>query len=87
VKSKIKEKSMKKSILVGLVALSLAACAAKEEEVVVTEPEAAAAEAPAADAGVVGQTEEVAAENGGVPVDAAAAPSASEPAAEPVLAQ
>ena len=30
---------MKKSILVGLVALSLAACAAKEEEVVVTEPE------------------------------------------------
>jgi uncharacterized lipoprotein YajG len=60
VKFNIKEKVMKKSILVGLVALSLAACAAKEEEVVVTEPEAAAAEAPAADAGVVGQTEEAA---------------------------
>lgn len=56
---------MKKSILVGLAALSLVACGAKEEavveETVVTEPEAAAAEAPAADAGVVGQTEEVAA--------------------------
>jgi uncharacterized protein YcfL len=63
---KIKEKSMKKSILVGLAALSLVACGAKEEAVVeetaveVTEPEAAAAEAPAADAGVVGQTEEAA---------------------------
>ena len=55
---------MKKSILVGLAALSLVACGAKEEavveETVVTEPEAAAAEAPAADAGVVGQAEEVA---------------------------
>jgi uncharacterized protein YcfL len=64
VKSKNKEKSMKKSILVGLAALSLVACGAKEEavveETVVTEPEAAAAEAPAADAGVVGQAEEVA---------------------------
>ena len=56
---------MKKSILVGLAALSLVACGAKEEavveETVVTEPEAAAAEAPAADAGEVGQTEDVAA--------------------------
>jgi uncharacterized protein YcfL len=66
VKFKNKEKSMKKSILVGLAALSLVACGAKEEAVVeetaveVTEPEAAAAEAPAADAGVVGQTEEAA---------------------------
>ncbi len=53
---------MKNVILVGLISLGLVACGAKEEEVVVTEPEAAAAEAPAADAGVVGQVEEVAAD-------------------------
>lgn len=62
---------MNKSILVGLVAVGLVACsggdvndqptdAVTAEETVVTEPEAAAAEAPAADAGVVGQAEEAA---------------------------
>lgn len=62
---------MNKSILVGLVAVGLIGCsggdvndqptdAVTAEETVVTEPEAAAAEAPAADAGVVGQAEEAA---------------------------
>jgi ribonucleoside-diphosphate reductase alpha chain len=58
VKSKIKEKVMKNVILVGLVALGLVACGAKEEAVVVEEAAPAAevaapAEAPAADAAVV----------------------------------
>lgn len=64
---------MKKIIALSALALVLTGCAAKEEAV--TEPEAAAAEAPAAEAGVVGQAEapaEVAAEApaADVPVDA-----------------
>jgi hypothetical protein len=58
VKFNIKEKVMKNVILVGLVALGLVACGAKEEAVVVEEAAPAAevaapAETPAADAAVV----------------------------------
>jgi uncharacterized protein YcfL len=55
VKSKTKEKYMKKSILVGLVALGLVACGAKEEVAVEAAPAAevaAPAEAPAAEVAV-----------------------------------
>ena len=52
---KSKEKNMTKSILVGLIALGLVACGAKEEVAVEAAPAAevaAPAEAPAADAAV-----------------------------------